>query len=114
VVDHRGELVAYARPDGIVPSAAVLALRKAVTAACNRTATAVIQESMSGSPARLIAFHAVDGWTLFGGGVPIVVRGATIGGVGVSGGNESLDTEVAAAAVREVFDGAELPEEPRG
>jgi len=41
----------------------------------------------------------IDRLVVFGGGYPIVIDGAVVGGVGVSGGHYSEDMEVAEAAL---------------
>jgi len=50
------------------------------------------------APARR-ADHATDGSVVLGGGLPILVDGRCIGGVGVSGGSEEQDEACARAAL---------------
>ena len=45
---------------------------------------------------------AIDRLVVFGGGYPIVVDGAVVGGIGVSGGHYSEDMQVAEAALASV------------
>jgi uncharacterized protein GlcG (DUF336 family) len=51
-------------------------------------------------PLALGAPAAIDRLVVFGGGFPIVVGGAVIGAIGVSGGHYSEDMEVAEAGTK--------------
>jgi glc operon protein GlcG len=103
VVDQSATLKAFCRADGAVLASVTLAQRKAVTAATTGAPTAVAGAAMADSVLRLTATHSVEGWILLGGGVPIRVGEQVIGAVGVSGGDQASDIEVAEGAVAAVF-----------
>jgi glc operon protein GlcG len=105
VVDDGGHLVAFARMDGARPASGYTALTKATTAATFRQATGPLPPGTT-SPDLLLniglqnAAAASGGkvTTLYG-GVPIVIDGQVIGGVGVGGGTGEQDAEVARAGI---------------
>ena len=118
VVDDGGHLLSFDRMDGARPASGYTAITKATTAATFRQATGPIPTGTA-SPDPLLnlslqnAAQASGGklTTLFG-GVPIVVDGQVIGGVGVGGGSGEQDAQVARAGVQEFLE--ELPKhEPR-
>lgn len=94
IADDHGELIAYIRMDGASFQAGVLAQSKAYTAARDRQPTANLGE-WSRSSGRAIAYWTDPKITGFGGGLPVVVDGKVVGGVGVSGLSEADDAGVA-------------------
>jgi glc operon protein GlcG len=105
VVDDGGHLVAFARMDGARPASGYTATTKAITAATFRAPTGPIPPGTT-SPDLLLNLSlqnaaAASGGkltTLYG-GVPIVVDGQVIGGVGVGGGTGEQDAEIARAGI---------------
>ena len=105
VVDDGGHLLAFARMDGARPASGYTAMTKAATAATFRQATGPIPPGTT-APDPLLNLSlqnaaAASGGkitTLFG-GVPVVVDGQVIGGVGVGGGTGEQDAEVARAGI---------------
>jgi glc operon protein GlcG len=93
VVDRGGALIAFARTDGGRIGSIPVALTKAVSAATRRRPTA---EENAGDI------------TNIGGGLPIVVGGQVVGGIGVSSGTVDEDLAVAQAGVASLVD-AESP-----
>lgn len=95
VVDDRGLLLAFVRMDGAKILSVQTAQRKALTAADRRTASGGMD------PGHDLKLSIVtDGrLTNLKGGLPIVVEGETIGGIGVSSGTGDEDVEVARAGV---------------
>ena len=98
VVDAHGELVAFLRTDGCKLPSIIIALHKAFTAAREG-----IESSLLGERSRTEGFPLTNfgdpryvGW---GGGVPIIVDGAVIGAIGISGLPEADDVELARWAV---------------
>src|SRR3954471_20250688 len=86
VVDVCGDTKAVHRMDGNALASPTLAPLKAVTANAFRTATDVLATNVASDPTRIASFTTA-GFSLLGGGVPIVVGGAVIGAVGVGGGS---------------------------
>lgn len=96
VVDTSGELVAFARMDDTQFGSIGIAHAKARTAARMRSSTADIEKRvLAGRTVTL----AVDDIMPIAGGVPIVVDGKVVGGLGVSGAAASDDDVVARAAL---------------
>lgn len=101
VVDAGGHLIAFGRMDGAEIAGPVLAVDKAYTAVANRIATSELA-ILAAPGGELFGLHANGGgrFVIFGGGVPIGVDGAVVGGVGVSGASAAEDEECALAALR--------------
>lgn len=100
IVDPAGDLLAFHRMDGASPASIQNALGKARTAARFRRATQAYDSLIASGRAGLLNF---ENMTPLEGGVPIVVDGVVVGGIGVSGGTSAEDAVVAkagAAAVR--------------
>jgi glc operon protein GlcG len=101
VVDEGGHLLAFARMDGGKLSSALVAITKAVSAALRRTETG---PSSSGGELSLTLSlglpMATNGRvTPIRGGLPIIIEGQVVGGIGVSSGTEEQDVEVARAGL---------------
>jgi uncharacterized protein GlcG (DUF336 family) len=98
VVDSGGDLLAFSRMDGARPGSIEIALTKARSAARRRRATAEEAggDVLAGVRMSLAAQLQVTG---LGGGLPIVIDGQTVGGVGVSSGTSAEDVEVAQAGI---------------
>jgi glc operon protein GlcG len=95
VVDPHGELVAFLRSDGCPLASIANAINKAFTAAREGVPSAEIgrRSREEGFPMSNFGDLRYTGWV---GGVPIVVDGAVIGAVGVSGLPEQTDMDLAA------------------
>ena len=98
VVDSAGIVKALQRMDGNGQASPTLAPLKAQTANGFRTATHDLAAGVAANPARLASIASAPGFTLLGGGVPLRSGGVVIGAVGVGGGSEAQDVEVAQAA----------------
>jgi uncharacterized protein GlcG (DUF336 family) len=95
IVDAGGHLLAFVRMDGAFHMSLETSLRKARTAACYGEPTGGLAE---GIDMKLAA--GTDGQRInLPGGLPIVVDGHLIGGVGVGSGTGEQDRQVAAAAI---------------
>ena len=94
VVDRHGELVAFLRTDECPLASINNAVNKAFTAARERVESGVLGERSrtEGFPLTNFGDPRYTGW---GGGVPIIVDGAVIGTIGVSGLPEADDVELA-------------------
>ncbi len=100
VVDAGGHLIAFGRMDGAEIAGPVLAVDKAYTAVANRIATSELAV-LAAPGGELFGLQANGGgrFVIFGGGVPIFVAGAVVGGVGVSGASTADDEACALAGV---------------
>lgn len=98
--DESGTLIAFERMDGGKVSSVSIAVDKAFTAAVARNATSFYgTASQPGSPAWGINQTNLGRFCVIGGGLPILVDGVVVGGIGVSSGTAAQDEEVAQAAV---------------
>ncbi len=93
VVEPSGELVAFARMDGVPYGSIPLAQAKARTSARFRTTTVSREEQVNGGRYALLT---AEDFVAIGGGVPIVVDERVVGAVGISGGTSAEDAVIAA------------------
>lgn len=100
VVDRAGNLVAAVRMDGAQIVAVPLAVDKAYTAvACGQPSDAWSQATQPGGSDW--GFNTTLGGRIvvFAGGLPVVVDGEVVGGLGVSGAAAEVDRECAEAGL---------------
>jgi uncharacterized protein GlcG (DUF336 family) len=97
IFDDGGHLLHLARMDGASPANARIALGKGRTAAETRRSTAVWEERIKGGRNSMLG---MPGITPVQGGLPIVVEGTCVGGVGVSGVQSHEDEQIAAAGIK--------------
>lgn len=96
IVEPSGELVAFARMDDTQYGSIHLALRKAETAARYRRLTSVSERRLNEGALVGLANHDSMPMT---GGVPIVIDGRIVGGMGVSGAASIDDEAIALKAI---------------
>jgi len=98
VADAHGELIAFLRMDDAPFSSIAVACNKAYTAARLRRTT---REQGARVAARGIemSYYGDARLTGFGGGVPVVVDGATLGAIGVSALSDEEDEALAGIGV---------------
>lgn len=96
VVDTAGHLVAFEKMDNTQTASVMVAQDKSVTAAIYRRSTKVIQDAVAGGGAGL-RFLGLRDASPVEGGLPIVIDGKVVGGIGVSGVNSDQDGVVAKA-----------------
>jgi glc operon protein GlcG len=108
VVDDGGQILAFVRMDGARPASVATAITKAVSAATFRQETGPLRTK--GEPDLLLnlslqnaAVASGSKITALKGGVPIIVEGQVIGGVGIAGGTGEQDLEVARAAYQSLL-----------
>ncbi len=94
VSDDHGELMAFLRTDGCGLASINIAINKAFTAARERRSTADVARTTKAEGVEMTAFGDLR-YNPWAGGVPIVVDGAVVGAVGVSGMTEPEDTKLA-------------------
>jgi glc operon protein GlcG len=95
IVDDGGHLLHFARMDGASPANARVAVAKGRTAAESRRTSAEWQERIKTRPEML----KMPGILPVQGGVPIMVEGTCVGGVGVSGVQSHDDERIARAGI---------------
>jgi uncharacterized protein GlcG (DUF336 family) len=96
ILDDGGHLLHLARMDGATPANARIAVEKGRTAAETRRSTANWQERIAKRPEMLRMPNVLP----VQGGLPIVVDGACVGAVGVSGVQSHEDEQIAAAGIK--------------
>jgi glc operon protein GlcG len=101
VVDEGCNLLAFVRMDGAKVLSEKSSIHKAMTAASSRAPTGNLPEELG---ARL-AWATGGISTNLKGGLPVIVDGHVIGGIGVGSGTGDQDKEVANAALA-AFEGA--------
>jgi uncharacterized protein GlcG (DUF336 family) len=102
VVDAGGELLAFSRMDGARPASIEIAITKARSAARRRRPSA---DEAGGDVAQGTRLALASHLNVTGipGGLPIVVDGQVVGGVGVSSGTSDEDVVVATAGIDAFF-----------
>ena len=100
VVDEGGNLMALERIDGTFAMGATISIGKARTAVLFKKPTRFFEELINKGRT---AMTAVDGFTPLIGGIPIVVDGQVVGGIGVSGAASANQDEELALAGAAVF-----------
>jgi glc operon protein GlcG len=106
IVDAGGHIILLERMDSGRFHTVHSCITKAVCAASNRrptAATGAAGQDLDGSHAIGLALAAgPERWTAIEGGVPVLVDGQCIGGVGVSGGDGETDLRFAKVAVESI------------
>lgn len=94
VVDNAGHLVAFEKLDNTQNASVLIAQDKAVSSAMLRRSTKVIQDGVAGGGAglRLLALRYASP---IEGGLPLVIDGKIVGGIGVSGMTSDQDGVIA-------------------
>jgi len=100
ITDEGGNLVAFERMDGGKVTSITIAIDKAFTAAGAKKATHEYGEvSQPGKPVYGIASAIGGRLMVVGGGLPVIVEGEVVGGIGVSSGTPMQDRDVAEAGI---------------
>ncbi|MFO8140649.1 MAG: heme-binding protein [Marinobacter sp.] len=100
VVDESGTLIAFERMDGGKVTSVTIAQDKAFTAAAARKATH--EYNAVNIPGNLVfGIHTEVGGRLstVGGGLPVIVDGDVVGGIGISSGTPPQDRDCAQAGI---------------
>ena len=97
ILDDGGHLLHFIRMDGATPANARIAVEKGRTAAESRRSTNMWEERVKQGRLSMLRMPGV---TPVQGGLPIVVDGVCVGGVGVSGVQSHEDEQIAAAGIR--------------
>ena len=97
IVDNHGFLVYYERMDDTQTGSVEIALDKAKAAALFRRPTKAFEDGIAKGRVALLGLR---GATPIEGGLPIMVGGRVIGGIGVSGANADQDAAAAMAGLK--------------
>lgn len=100
ITDEGGNLIAFERMEGGKVTSTHIAIDKAYTAAGAKKATHEYGAvSQPGKPAYGISSAIGGRLMVVGGGLPVIVGGAVVGGIGVSSGTPAQDQDVAQAGI---------------
>lgn len=100
ITDESGNLVAFERMDGGKITSITIAIDKAFTAAAAKKATHEYgSASQPGSPAYGINSAIHGRLMVVGGGLPVIVDGEVVAGIGISSGTPAQDQECAQAGI---------------
>jgi uncharacterized protein GlcG (DUF336 family)/mannose-6-phosphate isomerase-like protein (cupin superfamily) len=102
VVDEGGNLMALERLDGTFAAGATISIGKARTAVLFKRPTRVFEEIIKNGRTAMVALPDAY-FTPLQGGIPIVVDGQIVGGVGVSGAASAQQDEELAIAGANAF-----------
>ena len=106
ITDDGGNLIAFERMDGGKVTSITIAIDKSYTASGAKKATHEYGEaSQPGKPAYGIASAIGGRLMVVGGGLPVMIDGACVGGIGVSSGTPDQDREVAQAGLHAILGG---------
>ena len=110
VVDSGGHLITHVRMDGAIKASIDISIRKARTSILMNLPTAALADATQPG-AELYGLELTSGGMVsFGGGIPVVRDGRTVGAVGVSAGSVAQDVQVAeAVAAKLASPAASLP-----
>lgn len=109
VVDEGGNLMALERLDGTFAMGSTISVGKARTAVLFKKPTRFFEELINKGRT---AMTALDGFTPLIGGIPIVIDGQVVGGIGVSGAASANQDEELALAGANALTGAPKVENP--
>jgi uncharacterized protein GlcG (DUF336 family) len=101
IVDEGANLIAFHRMDNARIAGIEISMGKAWTSVAMQMPTAnLAQSALPGGPTYGINTTNQGKITILGGGIPFVIEGKIVGGIGVSGGTSAQDMEVANAVVQ--------------
>jgi glc operon protein GlcG len=104
VVDEGGNLMALERLDGTFSAGANISIGKAKTAVMFKKPTRFFEELINSNGKGRTVMTALENFTPLIGGIPILVDGQIVGGVGVSGAAAADQDEQLAIAGSKAFD----------
>src|SRR5271165_4782960 len=104
VVDDGGNLMALERLDGTFSAGANISIGKAKTAVMFKKPTRFFEELINSSGKGRTVMTALENFTPLIGGIPIMVDGQIVGGVGVSGAATADQDEQLAIAGSKAFE----------
>ncbi len=115
VADAGGGLLFFGRMDGALPVSTEIAIAKAYTAAGLRMATHEVGRLAQPGQVLYGIQHTHPGKiVLFGGGLPLKLKGKVVGAIGISGGTVEEDMQVADPVVKALEQMESFSERIRG
>jgi len=102
ILDDGGHLLQFERMDGATPANAAIAVDKGRTAAMSRRSSGVWEEMIKGGRTAMLK---MPGILPVQGGMPVMVDGTCVGGVGVSGVQSHQDEQNAQAGIDALLKG---------
>lgn len=111
VVDDGGNLMALERLDGTFAAGATISIGKARTSVLFKKPTKVFEDIIKNGRTAMVALPDAF-FTPLQGGIPIMVEGQIVGGVGVSGASSAQQDEELAIAGANVFNNPEMAAAP--
>ena len=100
VTDEGGNLIAFERMEGGKVTSTIIAIDKSYTASGAKKATHEYGEvSQPGKSAYGISSAIGGRLMVVGGGLPVIVDGEVVGGIGISSGTPLQDQEVAQVSI---------------
>jgi len=105
ITDPSGELVYFAKMDGTQTGSVNVSIGKSRSAALFKRPTKVFQDMLAsgGAGVRVLALERA---VPIEGGVPLVINGEIVGGIGASGGSSDQDGVVAGAGAAALIAGS--------
>jgi glc operon protein GlcG len=94
ILDNAGQMVAFLKMDNTQTASVDVAVDKGRSAAIYRRSTKVFQDGLAAGGVGL-RFLSLRGASMVEGGLPIIIDGKILGGIGVSGGSAEQDGVVA-------------------
>jgi uncharacterized protein GlcG (DUF336 family) len=102
ILDDGGHLLGFLRMDGATPANAAIAVDKGRTAATSRRSSGAWEERVKGGRTSMLK---MPGILPVQGGLPIVVDGTCVGGIGVSGVQSHEDEQICQAGIDALLKG---------
>jgi uncharacterized protein GlcG (DUF336 family) len=95
ILDDGGHLLHFHRLDGATPANAEIAIEKGRTAAHTRRSTKMWEDRIAGGRLSMLKMPVLP----VQGGLPIIVGGECVGGIGVSGVQSQEDEQICQAGI---------------
>ncbi len=95
ILDDGGHLLHLVRMDGATPANAAIAVEKARTAATTRRPSKMWEERVAGGRMSMLKMPVLP----VQGGLPIMVEGSCVGGIGASGVQSHEDEQIVQAGI---------------
>jgi len=95
ILDDGGHLLHLVRMDGATPANAAIAVEKARTAATTRRPSKMWEERVAGGRLSMLKMPVLP----VQGGLPIMVEGSCVGGIGASGVQSHEDEQIVQAGI---------------
>jgi len=101
ILDDGGHLLHLVRMDGATPANAAIAVEKARTAATTRRPSKMWEERVAGGRLSMLKMPVLP----VQGGLPIMVEGTCVGGIGASGVQSHEDEQIVQAGIDALLKG---------